>query len=124
MKQAVQDVPRRSSDDYWWELLSDGLQPLLKFTGSKIPLGLVKIDHKGTSPQCRYGEHSLELFSRHGDMLNWIDSAIEFSDGTIVLCAHISSWNGTFVEDTNHTKYYGLTPKAGHDSTPQTSDEA
>jgi hypothetical protein len=92
---------------YRWRELS-GLREVLDFVSSKTvsdDVELINTDRARFNPVTL---PDLKVFSRWGNRLQWVDAAVEFTDGSIMLCAHISAWNGTFAEDTNHTKYYGL----------------
>jgi hypothetical protein len=55
------------------------------------------------------GPYNGERWSHYGTDLNYVEEAFEFSDGRILMCATVSSWNGTFAShDSISVKYYAI----------------
>jgi hypothetical protein len=96
--------------DYLWESI-EGLKALLNFGSGKTIVDDVNVHDAVHARKKDFENTTSEIFSRYGDTLTWVETAIEYSDGSILLCAHVSSWGGTFGEDSNSTKYYALMPK-------------
>jgi hypothetical protein len=47
-------------------------------------------------------------WSEYGESLDWVDEAFEFGADRVLVCAHVTQWNGTFQDASSHVRYYGL----------------
>lgn len=57
-------------------------------------------------------ENASGMWSSYGDCLQYVKEAYLFDDNSILVCASISSWGGTFAShDQISVQYYALTEK-------------
>lgn len=95
---------------YQWEQLY-GLSSIIEFDGQRTKIGPVEVE-KANHDYSSYDQRNPNLpWCTYGDRLQYVDEALLYSDGSILLAASVSSWGGTFTtHDDVSIKYYSLTP--------------
>ena len=90
--------------DYNWTKMDSGLSAMLEWLGGKTKVEAVEVQNVQEARYI-YGE----IFHNYGTMMDYIEEAFLFDDGSILLCGTTSSWMGTFAtHDHIEVSYYTL----------------
>jgi hypothetical protein len=92
---------------YDWARVDSQLSQMLDWLSGKTKKGEVHVNNVDKAKSGKYA-----VFGSYGDRMSYVDEAIEFTDGSILLCGSVSSWGGTLSSQDNiSVKYYALTPR-------------
>jgi|SRR6185437_3750218 len=94
--------------NYYGEDVENNLLSLLAIVQGKKIIGEVDVKN-GTSLKHSYKSN---VFDNYGDQYKYLESGVEFDDGTVLIAVTVSTWGGTFAS--HHAisiKYYLLTPR-------------
>lgn len=103
----------RDGSKYVWNDVDNNLRDLLTLAQSRKVLGDVEVTNTDGAQQKSYwGEQKhVPMWSSYGSHLRYVNSAIEFDDGSLLVCATIATWGGTFQShDDISVRYYHLEP--------------
>ena len=90
--------------DYLWNEVGSSLNDMLEWLKGKTKVEAVEVQNVREA-RYTYGE----MFHNYGTMMDCIEEAFLFDDGSILLCGTTSSWMGTFAtHDSIAVKYYTL----------------
>jgi len=105
------EIPIRKSVDYVWTSLygSDGIR---EYHDARTLVGSVIIDVSRDWASGSWNDRrGYESVKGYGDKWVETEEAYEYSDGSIIVCAVISQWGGTFASNSNGVEFFLLTPR-------------
>ena len=90
--------------DYDWREVGSSLDAMLEWLKGKSKVDAVQVDNVREATN-EWGT----IFHNYGTMMDYIDEAFLFDDGSILLCGTTRSWGGTFATyDDIRVQYYTL----------------
>jgi hypothetical protein len=108
------EIPVRKSTRYVWEKIW-GSDNIRKYHDERTLVGSVTINTYDDTSSYRSRSHEdpcgYGAVAGYGDSWVSTEEAYEYSDGTIIVCAVISQWGGTFASNTNGVEFFLLTPR-------------